>query len=156
MAARLKHDECQDAITALEQEVAGLQRQVEQLDHAEARYGALLQRKERILRQTGGESARRLLELSEAQADARSDARGLREAISAGDGVLNSLDGAIPALRGAERWGTVDLLGGGMLTTAAKHDRVDEARRWMHRAQQHLRRLRRELSDLESDVDTFI
>ncbi len=156
LAARLKYDECQDAITALEQEIPDLQRQVEQLDDVEARYDALLERKEQILRHTGGQTARRLLELSEAQADARSDARELHEAISAGSAVLNSLDHAVSALQGAEKWGTVDLLGGGMLTTAVKHGRVDEARRSMHRAQQHLRRFRRELGDLESDVSVSI
>ncbi len=156
LAAKLRYDECREAITALEAEVAELQCQLEQLGDVEARYRALLHRKEQVLRQSGGAAARRLLELSEAQADARSDVREMREAISAGSAVLSSLDSALSALRGAEAWGTVDLLGGGVLTTAVKHGRVDEARRWTHRAQQDLRRFRRELSDLASDVSLGI
>ncbi len=156
LAAKLRYDECKEAVTALEEEIAGLQHQVEQLGDAEARYHALLHRKEQVLRQSDRAAARRLLELSEAQADARSDVREMQEAISAGSAVLSSLDSALSALRGAETWGAVDLLGGRMLTTAAKHGRVDEARRWTHRAQQNLRRFRRELSDLASDVSIGI
>jgi len=156
LAAKLRYDESREAVTALEEEIAQLQRQLEQLGDVEARYHGLLRRKEQILRRSDGATASRLLELSEAQADARSDVREVQEAISAGGAVLSSLDSALSALQGAETWGTVDLLGGGMLTTAAKHGRVDEARRWTHRAQQDLRRFRRELDDLRSDISIGI
>jgi hypothetical protein len=137
---------------AEEQEVADPQHRLERLGDVETRYRSLLERKEQVLPQTNREDAERLLKLSEAQADARSDLRELREAISAGRSVLKSLDSAISTLRGAESWGTVDLLGGGVLTTAVKRGRIDEARRWIHRAQQQLRRFQRELTDLEPDV----
>lgn len=156
LAAKLKYDESREAVAALEQEVTELQHQLEQLGNVEARYKTLLDRKEQLLREEDDEAAGKLLQLSEAEADARSDLRELHEAISAGNTVLNSLDKAISALRGAETWGTVDLLGGGMLITAAKHGRVDEARRWTHQAQQRLRRFRRELADLEPGVSIGI
>lgn len=152
LAAKLKYDECHEAIAALEKQVANLEDQLKLLSGVEARYQELIRRKEQILRQSDDETAKRLMELSEAQADAQSDLRELEEAISAGNAVLSSLDSAVSALRGAETWGTVDLLGGGLLTTAAKHGRVDEARRWTHQAQDRLRRFRWELADLDSDV----
>lgn len=156
LAAKLRHDEAEEAITALEREVADLERRLDELGDVEARYRSLLERKEQALLQTDREDARELLRLSEAQGDVRSDLRELREAVSAGRSAVNSLDSAISALRGAENWGTVDLIGGGLLTTAAKHGRVDEARRWIHQAQQRLRRFRRELADLESRVEIDI
>jgi len=156
LAAKLRHDEAEEAITALEREGADLGRRLDELGDVEARYRSLLERKEQALLQTEREDARELLRLSEAQGDVRSDLRELREAVSAGRSAVNSLDSAISALRGAESWGTVDLIGGGLLTTAAKHGRVDEARRWIHQAQQRLRRFRRELADLESRVEIDI
>lgn len=156
LAAKLKYDECREGVAALEDEVTHLRGRIDRLGDAESRYQALLRHKEEILRQENSRVATNLLQLSEAQADARSDLRELREAISAGEAVLGSLDSVISALRGAETWGTVDLLGGGILITAAKHGRVDEARHRMHRAQQELRRFRRELCDLESDVSVGI
>jgi len=153
LAAKLRHDECREAIRALAQEVADLEQQLAQLGDVEARYRSLLERKEHVLlQQSNRDDAEELVRLSEAQADARSDLRELQEAVSAGRAVLHSLDNVIAALRGAKDWGAVDLLGGGMVTTAVKHGRVDEARRWTHQTQQHLRRFRRELADLEPDI----
>jgi DNA repair exonuclease SbcCD ATPase subunit len=156
LRVKLQHDECQEAIDKLKQEVEDLKHHIESLGDVEARHQSLLQRKEEALLQTDREDARRLLELSEAEADVRSDLRELREAISAGNSVLNSLDSVVSALRTAGNWGTVDLLGGGILTTAVKHGRVDEARRWAHQAQRRLRRFRRELTDLEPDARVSI
>ncbi len=156
LAARLRHDETEEAVGALERDIADLEHRLDQLGDVEARYRSLLKRKEQALLQTDREDARELLRLSEAQGDVQSDLRELREAISAGKSALNSFYGAVSALRGAENWGTVDLLGGGLLTTAAKHGRVDEARRWIHQAQQRLRRFRRELADVEPGVEMDI
>ena len=156
LAAKLRYDEAREAVAALEADVAELEQMVERLGNVEARYGELLEWKEKLLSQSGRPEAENLVQLSEAQADAESDLRELREAVRAGNGVLHSLDRAISALRTAETWGTFDLLGGGVLATAAKHGRVDEARHWTHRAQQGLRRFRRELADLESDVTVGI
>ena len=148
LAAELRYEECKEAITVLEEEVAELEQQVEQLSKTEARYRVLLARKKEVLLESEGKDAARVLELSEAYADARSDLHELERAITAGMGVVSTLDSAIDALKSARNWGTVDLLGGGLITTAVKHGRVDEARRWIHAAQQHLRRFRRELVDL--------
>lgn len=61
-----------------------------------------------------------------------------REALSA---VLNSLDSA-------EDWGTWDMLGGGLLTTMAKHGHLDDAQAGIGWAQQCLSRFRTELADV--------
>lgn len=148
LATELRYEECKEAISVLEEEVAELEYQVEKLNSIEDRYRALLSRKKEVLLESEDEAATKVLELSEAYADARSDLHEIQGAITAGLGVVSSLDSAIDALKGARNWGTVDLLGGGLITTAVKHGRVDEARRWIHAAQQHLRRFRRELVDL--------
>ena len=161
LTAELRYEECKDAIGALEIEVAELEERVERLGEVEEHYQRLLERKKHVLLQTDLPEARGVLDLSEALGDARSDLHELEEAIRAGLLVVSSLDRAISALQSARNWGTVDLLGGGLITTAVKHGRVDEARRWIHEAQQHLRRFRRELADmgpsegLEIDIGAF-
>jgi signal transduction protein with GAF and PtsI domain len=102
------------------------------------------------------EDAGRLLQLSESLADARSDVRELDEAISAGNQVLDGLDHAIAALKSAGGWGMWDLLGGGIVATAVKHSRIDDARTSIHRVQELLWRFRRELGDVEADPDVGV
>ena len=72
----------------------------------------------------------------------------LREAISAGERSLISLRAAQDQLRRAGNWGVADLLGGGMLTTFFKHQRLGEAEQSLEIAQSDLRRFQNELRDV--------
>ena len=75
-----------------------------------------------------------------------------REAIKAGERALDSLYGARKELDSAGNWGLLDLFGGGMLSTFVKHSRMDDARRYMERAQQDLRCFSRELADVSQSL----
>lgn len=83
----------------------------------------------------------------------------LREAISAGERSLISLRAAQDQLRRAGNWGVADLLGGGMLTTFFKHQRLGEAERSLEIAQSDLRRFQNELRDVGQeclDISDFL
>jgi phage shock protein A len=156
LAAKLRYDTCTDAISALEREVADLQHQIARLGDLDARYQDILDRKEELMAKAGAGHAGQLLQLSESLADARSDVRELDEAISAGNQVLDGLDHAIASLKSAGGWGMWDLLGGGIVATAVKHSRIDDARASIHRVQELLWRFRRELGDVEADSDVSV
>lgn len=148
LMARLEHDECRDAVAALEREVRDLQAQLAALGDLDARYTALLARREAALRTESAEDAARLDALAGELANATADARELAEAIAAGNAALGGLDEVVNALESASGWGVWDLLGGGTLTTLVKHSRLDDARAAAHRVQQLLRRFQRELADV--------
>ena len=73
----------------------------------------------------------------------------IAEAVTAADRALQSLEEAAGYLSKAAGWGVWDLLGGGMLGTFMKHSRMDDASHAMETAKSHLRRLKRELLDVE-------
>ena len=73
----------------------------------------------------------------------------IAEAVTAADRALQSLEEAGMYLSKAAGWGVWDLLGGGMFGTFMKHSRMDDASRAMEAAKSHLRRLKRELLDVE-------
>lgn len=79
------------------------------------------------------------------------DQKELREAISAGERSLVSLRAAQDQLRRAGNWGIADLLGGGMLTTFFKHQRLGEAERSLEIARSDLRCFQNELQDIGRD-----
>ena len=84
------------------------------------------------------------------------------EAIAAANRVLMNLRQAETALSSAGSWGIWDMLGGGFFSTMFKHNRMDEAQAAMNEARGHLRRLKRELldvnltGDLKMDVGSFL
>jgi hypothetical protein len=162
LAAKLKHDEGREAVRALESEVLQLRTELRQLDDQQLRYEELLAQKEEALVAMGGGEGRRLAEVSRQLADAQADDKELQEAIAAGDAVLAGLKEMAGSLASASGWGVWDMLGGGFLTTMAKHSNIDDAREAAYRVQQLLRRYQRELadvtvrsSDLDIDVGSF-
>lgn len=77
-----------------------------------------------------------------------SQKREVKEAIAAGEKALQGLTYAIQYLNKARNWGTLDMLGGGLLVTAAKRSNMNEALELIHGVQVWLRRFKRELSDV--------
>lgn len=72
----------------------------------------------------------------------------LREAIHAAGALVSQLERAVDRLESAAAWGTYDMLGGGVIATAAKHGRLDEAQEALVGARSAARRLHKELADV--------
>lgn len=85
-----------------------------------------------------------------------------REAFEAGERALESLRLAQTELEKASGWGIFDMLGGGLLSTAIKHDKMNNARNHMEDAKYNLQNFSRELADvnmvcgLELELGDFI
>ena len=116
---------------------------------AEGRYRAALKEKQALLKELPGPAARRMEELEQTVTRAESQLREIDEARQAARSVLSCLDGAADSLDSAENWGLWDMFGGGMISTAIKHDHIDDAREQVAGAQLALSRLRTELADVE-------
>lgn len=82
--------------------------------------------------------------------------REVNEAIQAGARALRSLQQARESLNSAGNWGIVDLLGGGLISTFAKHSKMNDAKRQIEQARSDLRRFRKELTDVDAFADIHI
>jgi DNA repair exonuclease SbcCD ATPase subunit len=148
LAARLKYDRSRYEVDELSREASDLKDKLSGLEDVDARYQSVLAQKADLLAHSDDPQARKLLELSDQLADAQADSREIREALDAGQAASNSLKHVIEALQSASGWGVWDMLGGGLLATAVKHSRMDEARDAAYHTQDLLRRFRRELADV--------
>lgn len=150
LAAWLKFNEAKQTAADLARQVRDLEGQVAGLEELEAGYDRLLARREEELLGSGGIVAARLARLGDELAGARGDLRELQEAREAAQEVLLGLREIIEALRSAGNWGAWDILGGRILATALKHDKLDDARTAVQRVQTALHRLERELGDVQA------
>ena len=87
----------------------------------------------------------------------------IHEAINVGQQLQQSLAEANNSLKSASNWGIADLLGGGLIISAIKHSRMQEARNEIYRSQELLARFKSELGDvhmlnkdIELDVSGFL
>ena len=71
------------------------------------------------------------------------------EAIRAGKLAKKSLEQALDALDSASGWGILDIFGGGLISTLAKHSKMDDASEYIEEAKKDLKAFSNELDDID-------
>lgn len=154
--AQLRYQQVKHQVEALQRDREYLRRQIGDLAGVEEEYQALLAEKETLLRQSNQAVAGELLEIAGQNADLTSQMKEVSQAIRAGESVLAGLEIVLDLLGSAQNWGVWDMLGGGLISTAVKHDRIDRARQGIREVQERISRFKREITDVrdvELDID---
>lgn len=136
-AALNQRQDCAFRIKKLTEEVSALSTAPEEYERVYRAAEAALADDPEVLRLTA-----RLGELS-------AQSREVDEAVTAGESCLAGIDAIMESLDSAESWGTWDLIGGGFISAAIKHEHLDEAEWAAHELQASLSRFAAELSDVE-------
>lgn len=148
-AAKLKHDECNESVIALTQEVSELSSQLEQYQTLDDDYNAVLQAKENALRYVESGDVKLLDQFTEEQSELQAGIVEYQEAIAAGNEACHAIEDTLEKLQSAKNWGVGDMVMGGLVVTMIKHSKIDEARSRANHAQHLLKRFERELKDIE-------
>ena len=143
-----RYDQAQRDIGGSDGRIGVLLREKDGLRIDRIRRDALLEEKGELLKALGGETGARLARLDQQLDELEHQRREVGEAISAGRTAESALSAVLNSLDSAEDWGTWDMLGGGLLTTMAKHGHLDDAQAGIGWAQQCLSRFRTELADV--------
>lgn len=158
LEAKAKYDAAVRTVEDLRQQCAEIEVQLSDVRYSNFEYERILQEKEAILLRQNGD----LAELAEQSADLKVQLKEMEEAVQAGHSVLYDLEQARDYLDSARSWGTYDMLGGGMLSTHIKHNKIDEAMEYIHDAERSLNRFGKELQDvqmhlsIEIDIGSFL
>lgn len=78
------------------------------------------------------------------------------EAIQAADNALYYLNEAKSTLKSAGNWGMVDLLGGGLISTFAKHNKMGQAKQQLDMAKRAVQNFKNELNDVNQIAEINI
>ncbi len=148
LSARLKYENAKNELEILENDILKLESQMHNLGIPETDYKNRLDKKSRKLKESRDETFLKYESLLETNFSRKKE---INDAIEAGEMALKGLRYAIQSLRKAQGWGTVDMLGGGLITTAIKHSNIDEAKQLIHDVQVWLNKFRRELSDIQME-----
>ena len=110
--------------------------------------------KETFLQESGDPKAAELLVMAEQRGRLVAETREIDEAIRAAHDAVQALWVATERLGSAGSWSTYDTwLGGGMIGSLVKHDRLDQAQRAASYAESRLAVLRSELADVGVDEE---
>ena len=148
LAAKLQYDQARSDLEYLENKLNGLIRERDGLRDAPEQLEALWTEKAELVKAMGGQTGARLVELDRQLSDVTHQQKELEEALSAGENAKRLLGQVQDDLDSARSWGTWDMLGGGLIATMAKHDRLDSAQSSIRAAQRALSDFRTELADV--------
>jgi hypothetical protein len=140
--ARVRCDELEEACAEVEGHLSGYA-------EVDAELASAAAERERLLVASGSPAGRRLVEIAEESGDLAGQLRQLDEAIAAGEHALSSLSALEDQLGTASGWSTYDtFFGGGMISTAIKHDHMDQAAALSRDADAALRGFGREMGEV--------
>ncbi|WP_456275954.1 hypothetical protein [Bacillus sp. AK128] len=149
--AKLQYDEVKAEVRSLEHEIDLLTTSLDAIKNAETELTLLLSEKEKYIRTQQSTYINRLELLDDQSNQLICKQLELEEALVAAENVRKSLTNVSAALENAKGWGVVDLFGGGMVSTALKHNHLDEAKSYMQDAQYLANKLKKELEDIEAE-----
>jgi DNA repair exonuclease SbcCD ATPase subunit len=162
LEAKLKYEEASHAIKGMHLEIDDLKAKIYEVRSWDVVEKKALEQKIQLIHENDTMTSRKLHELAERSAELQIIMKELSEALHEGESVSAALSQAKEALQSASNWGTYDMLGGGLLATHAKHNKLDEALDYIQRAQQSLNRFEKELRDvrvtlsIEMDMSSFL
>ncbi len=160
-AARVKYDAALRELEAVRQDLEVTQEDLMDLKDCETQYAQALERKRQTIEASALPEARKLLEKGRALNRLRIQELELEEALDAGSAALSAVSNVTESLRSAEEWGTLDMLGGGLLTEA-KQERLDMAQKNIEELQIQLQRFNKEMADvpirasMQSSIDAML
>lgn len=155
LAARLKLEQAQNEAAETQKRIDELSQERGQLSWCEKEYAMLYEQKIQVLLDAHGSASNRILSLTESINRAAADIKEIAEALAAGEDAAYHFERAKESLGKAENWGVYDMLCGGFIATAIKHERIDEAADEAACAQTALNCFRTELADVhvESNIN---
>ena len=155
-AASVKYEAASQELKAIQYHIDTYMKELDYLKGCEETYNELLKSREAEIRSKNSDKAEQLLHLDERISACSSRIKELQEAISAGQKAAFTTECVLGKLDSAEAWGTWDILGGGLLSTAAKHGNLDDAQSYITELQMDLRHFNTELTDISVQTDIHV
>lgn len=153
LMAQLKYDEAQQSLALKEADLQTIQSRVQQIEIAEKKLNATLETKLSLLLLAPTDIARKLNRQHEQWQGLKKQKQEIQEALEATKSYLQLLETLIKQLRNAKEWGTWDLLGGGMISSYVKQQRLNEVRKTVSSLRHYESTFRRELADVKSSTE---
>ncbi|MFW6196105.1 MAG: hypothetical protein ACOC5D_02095 [Thermoplasmatota archaeon] len=153
LEAKMKYDSFKNTVSSLKEEKERLEGIISKTDDLNRKYGELLKEKKNKLVQSDHKNADTIIELTEKKEDLKEDIKEIQEAQRAANDLVSSIEVMLDYIKSAENWGTLDLLGGGLISTAQKHSKLDKAKRKSEDVQNKLQKFQIELSNVDMSFD---
>lgn len=154
--AKIKYDEFSSKVELLKENIESIKSRLETLKYCENEYKALLNKKLELIKLYGDQDKKvKLSKIEEEIEKMLLEKKEIEEAESAGKDLLRTANLARDSLNSAKNWGIFDIAGGDMLSSIAKHNKINEAEAQFRRVSTLINRFNKELGDIQFEGLSF-
>lgn len=153
-----EYEDCGNSIIDIEENINLYKEQIDNYHSLDSDYNDLIRERRDLILSKNDSTAHELKGYLDEISEKELSVRSVREGISACYRALPSLERAIRNMESARNWGVWDIMGGGFLSTAVKHSRIDKMKQEIKDVEREIKALNTILSyvNLPSDMDIQI
>lgn len=152
LEAKLKYDNFKFKVEKLRYDVEENNNRLGQLINIEGKYKDLIREKRELVKKFNLNIRDEIIEIEKEIKDLLSNKTEISEALREANNCLMISEETLKSLRSAKNWGIYDIVGGGMISSAIKHNRIDDAKTYMERLSYSVDRLNKELGDVDTSI----
>lgn len=154
--AKIKYDEFSSKVESLKENIENIKSRLDTLKYCENEYKVLLNKKLELIKLYGDQDKKVKLSNIEEEIEVMLlEKKEIEEAESAGRDLLRAANLAKDSLNNAKNWGIFDIAGGDMLSSIAKHNKINEAEAQFRRVSSLISRFNKELGDIKFEGLSF-
>ena len=128
LMAKIKYDEHSTKVTLFKENIENIKARLLPLRNCHIEYKELLRKKIELIKNFGDNYNKSKLEELEHEIDkALRNKKEIEEAELAGRSLLKEVSNAEKSLNSASNWGIYDIVGGDLISSMIKHDKINEA-----------------------------
>lgn len=153
LLAKLNFNTLKEEIDLIVQRKKEILNDIIDIEDISNEYNELLKDKEQFLISLNNSRSNEIQVVKDKISNVEFQKKEINQAIGATVPVLEKLEKIYSKLNSAENWGTFDLLGSGLLATAMKHSKIDDAKSLISKTQFDIDNLINELNDVDSNFN---
>ncbi|SCI75007.1 Uncharacterised protein [uncultured Clostridium sp.] len=154
--AKIKYDEFSSKVESLKENIENIKSRLDTLKYCENEYKVLLNKKLELIKLYGDQDKKVKLSHIEEEIELMLlEKKEIEEAEGAGRDLLRAANLAKDSLNSAKNWGIFDIAGGDMLSSIAKHNKINEAEAQFRRVSSLISRFNKELGDIKFEGLSF-
>jgi methyl-accepting chemotaxis protein len=151
--AKHKYESTQYELNNVKVSILNLKDEIKDYDKLVKEYEALWKQKERELLNSSSFKKQEYVNSTEKLASLKVLDKELKEAVNAGDSLIEVLEEAKKEFESAKSWGTLDMFGGGVMSSMIKRGHIENANRVLNEVQYLVKSFKKELNDVNVSLD---
>lgn len=151
--AKHKYESTQYELNNVKVSILNLKDEIKDYDKLVKEYEALWRQKERELLNSSSFKKQEYVNSTEKLASLKVLDKELKEAVNAGDSLIKVLEEAKKEFESAKGWGTLDMFGGGVMSSMIKRGHIENANRVLNEVQYLVKSFKKELNDVNISLD---